>query len=235
MTATDVLLTGDGAFVILGQPSQGTCGAGGVGVTTIPATWERCFRREGNVNVIVQIQGGGVTNTVNVSALDNAAVTADRQRGGDHCAAATAIAKRHCNRLRDRKRAGTEPEHRSGGQHCVDGKQHHANSGAERCLRQQHSGGIATEQHCSHHQQRWELCLHLHSYGRNCCCLPRELQHHTGWHDPGDNAEPRRVNQEWRQASANHDHDGEHDSASYHGPWRSVQLHRDYDVRSWRH
>jgi uncharacterized repeat protein (TIGR01451 family) len=75
-TATDVLTTGDGAFILLGQPSQGTCGTGGTGVTTIACNLGT-IPAGGKVtlNVIVQIQGGGVTNTVNVSALDNAAVT----------------------------------------------------------------------------------------------------------------------------------------------------------------
>jgi uncharacterized repeat protein (TIGR01451 family) len=75
MTVTDVLTTGDGAFILLGQPSQGTCGAGGVGVTTITCNLGTVpAGGKVTVNVIVQIQGGGVTNTVNVSALDNAAV-----------------------------------------------------------------------------------------------------------------------------------------------------------------
>ncbi len=74
-TVSDVLLSGDGAFIILGQPSQGTCAAGGVGVTTITCNLGTLPAGvKATVNVIVQIQGGGVTNTANVSALDNAAV-----------------------------------------------------------------------------------------------------------------------------------------------------------------
>lgn len=73
--ATDVLLSGDGAFIILAQPSQGTCATGGVGVTTLVCNLGTMNSgATATVNVIVQIQGGGVTNTMNVTALDNAAV-----------------------------------------------------------------------------------------------------------------------------------------------------------------
>jgi uncharacterized repeat protein (TIGR01451 family) len=73
---TNTLLTGDGAFIILAQPSQGTCATGGVGTTTLVC--DLGIMNSGaiaTVNVIVQIQGAGVTDTLNVTALDNALVT----------------------------------------------------------------------------------------------------------------------------------------------------------------
>jgi hypothetical protein len=73
---TDTLLTGDGAFIILAQPSQGTCAVGGTGVTSLVCNLGSMNSGAiATVNVIVQIQGGGVTDTLNVTALDNALVT----------------------------------------------------------------------------------------------------------------------------------------------------------------
>jgi uncharacterized repeat protein (TIGR01451 family) len=74
-TVSNVLTTGDGAFVLLGQGSQGTCAAGGVGVTTINCNLGTILPGvKVTLNVIVQVVGLGVTDTINVSALDNAAV-----------------------------------------------------------------------------------------------------------------------------------------------------------------
>ncbi|HEX4602437.1 MAG TPA: fibronectin type III domain-containing protein [Candidatus Angelobacter sp.] len=74
-TVNDVLTTGDGAFILLGQPSQGTCNAGGIGVTNLTCNLGTIAAgSKVTLNVIVQVVGLGVTNTANVSALDNAAV-----------------------------------------------------------------------------------------------------------------------------------------------------------------
>ncbi|HKD81008.1 MAG TPA: fibronectin type III domain-containing protein [Candidatus Angelobacter sp.] len=76
VTATDNLLTGDGAFIILAQPSQGSCATGGTGVVTLVCNLGSMNSgATATVNVIVQIQGGVVTDTLNVTALDNASVT----------------------------------------------------------------------------------------------------------------------------------------------------------------
>lgn len=76
VTATDKLLTGDSAFIILAQPSQGSCATGGVGVVTLVCNLGSMNSGAiATVNVIVQVQALGVTDTLNVTALDNAAVT----------------------------------------------------------------------------------------------------------------------------------------------------------------
>src|SRR5262249_55188948 len=76
VVATDKLLTGDGAFIVLAQPSQGSCATGGTAVTTLVCNLGSMNSGAiATVNVIVQIQGQGVTDTLNVTALDNAAVT----------------------------------------------------------------------------------------------------------------------------------------------------------------
>jgi len=74
--ATDTLTTTDGAFILIGQPSQGSCSAAGSGVTTISCNLGTINAGVTvKLNVIVQIQQAAVTNSVSVTALDNAAVT----------------------------------------------------------------------------------------------------------------------------------------------------------------
>jgi len=71
----DTLTTTDGAFILLAQPTQGSCSAGGTGVTTVTCNLGTLAAgATSKVNVIVQIQGAAVTNTANISALDNANV-----------------------------------------------------------------------------------------------------------------------------------------------------------------
>jgi uncharacterized repeat protein (TIGR01451 family) len=73
--ATDTLTTVDGAFILLGQPSQGSCSTGGAGITTITCNLGTLAAGATvTLNAIVQIQQAGVTNAVTVSALDNAAI-----------------------------------------------------------------------------------------------------------------------------------------------------------------
>jgi hypothetical protein len=71
----NTLTTTDGAFVAIAQPTQGSCGAGGVGVTIVTCNLGTLAAgATAQVNVLVQIQGLGVTNTAHITALDNAAV-----------------------------------------------------------------------------------------------------------------------------------------------------------------
>jgi hypothetical protein len=72
----DTLTTTDGAFIVLAQPTQGSCTAGAVGVTSVTCTLGTLAPgATAQVNVLVQIQGLGVTNTAHITAVDNAAVT----------------------------------------------------------------------------------------------------------------------------------------------------------------
>jgi hypothetical protein len=73
LTLVDTLTTTDGAFIILAQPTQGSCGSGGLGVTTVTCNLGTLAGGQtAQVNVIVQIQGAAVTNSAAITALDNA-------------------------------------------------------------------------------------------------------------------------------------------------------------------
>ncbi len=76
LALTDTLVTTDGAFIIIAQPSQGSCGSGGLGVTTLTCNLGTLAGgASAQVNVIVQIQGAAVTNSAAITALDNALTT----------------------------------------------------------------------------------------------------------------------------------------------------------------
>ncbi|HEX2328256.1 MAG TPA: fibronectin type III domain-containing protein [Candidatus Angelobacter sp.] len=73
LTLVDTLATTDGAFIILAQPTQGSCGSGGLAVTTVTCNLGTLGAGQtAQVNVIVQIQGAAVTNSAAITALDNA-------------------------------------------------------------------------------------------------------------------------------------------------------------------
>lgn len=71
----DTLTTTDGAFIVLAQPSQGSCAAGAPGVTSVTCNLgTMAAGATAQVNVIVQIQAAAVTNTASITARDNANV-----------------------------------------------------------------------------------------------------------------------------------------------------------------
>jgi hypothetical protein len=97
VTLTDNLTTTDGAFIILAQPTQGTCAAGGTGVTSLACSLGSIAAgASAQVNVIVQIQSAGVTNTVLVSAGGGRNATASQTTApppaGGQLSAAVSIA-----------------------------------------------------------------------------------------------------------------------------------------------
>ncbi len=75
VTLVDTLATTDGAFIVLSQPTQGSCTAGGPLVTSVTCNLGTLAAGvTAQVNVLVQIQALGVTNTANITALDIANV-----------------------------------------------------------------------------------------------------------------------------------------------------------------
>jgi hypothetical protein len=76
LKVVDTLTTTDGAFIVLAQPTQGSCTAGGTLVTSVTCNMGTLAAgATAQVNVLVQIQGAGVTNSAAITALDNALVT----------------------------------------------------------------------------------------------------------------------------------------------------------------
>jgi Fibronectin type III domain/Domain of unknown function DUF11 len=76
---TDTLTTTDGAFIILAQPTQGTCAAGGTGITSLACSLgSLAAGATAQVNVIVQIQGAGVKNTAVITAGGGRSATASQ-------------------------------------------------------------------------------------------------------------------------------------------------------------
>jgi hypothetical protein len=77
VTVTDTLTTTDAAFIAIAQPTQGSCGAGGVNVTSMVCNLGSVAAgATAQVNVIVQIQNAAVTNTALVSAGGGRTATA---------------------------------------------------------------------------------------------------------------------------------------------------------------
>lgn len=69
VTLRDTLTTTDGAFIILAQPTQGSCGLGGPAVILLNCNLGAIAAgASAQVNVIVQIQAAAVTNTATVAA-----------------------------------------------------------------------------------------------------------------------------------------------------------------------
>jgi hypothetical protein len=74
-TLVDTLTTTDGAFILLAQPTQGSCTAGGTLVTSVTCNLGTLGAGvTAQINVIVQIQAAAVTNSAKFTALDNASV-----------------------------------------------------------------------------------------------------------------------------------------------------------------